>query len=67
MDATPLTSEDEALVETVGETNENAVDHEFFEGAHVVAAGVRTTDIVRVRRAAERASSDVPSHGAVSQ
>jgi cytidine deaminase len=44
MDATPLTSEDEALVETVGETNETAVDHEFFDGAHIVAAGVRTGD-----------------------
>lgn len=44
MDSTPLTAEDEALIEQVTATNEANVDMEFFDGAHIVAAGVRTTD-----------------------
>lgn len=44
METTPLTAEDEALVETVMATNREAFDPDFFDGGHVVAAGVRTTD-----------------------
>lgn len=44
METTALTSEDEALIERIGETNERAVDTDFFDGAHIVAAGVRTGD-----------------------
>jgi len=44
METTPLTEDDRALVETVTETNERAFDPDFFDGSHVVAAGVRTTD-----------------------
>lgn len=44
MDTTAVTAEDERLVDSVSETNEQAVDTAFFDGAHIVAAGVRTTD-----------------------
>jgi len=44
METTPLSSQDEALVEQLMKTNERAFDPEFFDGAHIVAAGVRTTD-----------------------
>ncbi|WP_435361599.1 cytidine deaminase [Haloarchaeobius sp. DFWS5] len=44
MDSSPLTSEDEALVEHVRDINSETFDPEFFDGAHIVAAGVRTTD-----------------------
>lgn len=44
MEPTPLTDDDEALIEAVTETNERAFDPDFFDGGHVVAAGVRTTD-----------------------
>lgn len=44
MHATPLTQEDEALIERITETNAEAVDTDFLGGAHVVAAGVRTAD-----------------------
>ncbi|SFB95107.1 cytidine deaminase [Halobiforma haloterrestris] len=44
MDTSPLTPDDEALLEHVVETNERTVDEEFFDGAHIVAAGVRTND-----------------------
>jgi cytidine deaminase len=44
METAPLSSEDEALIEHIIQTNERAFDPEFFEGAHIVAAGVRMTD-----------------------
>lgn len=44
MDTDPLTPEDRALIEAVTETNAEAVDRLFLGGAHIVAAGVRTTD-----------------------
>lgn len=44
METTPLTSGDEALIERISETNEEAVDTDFFDGAHIVAAGVRMED-----------------------
>lgn len=44
MESEPMTPDDEALVERVGETNARAVDTDFFEGAHIVAAGVRVAD-----------------------
>lgn len=40
----PLTPDDEALLERVRATNERAFDPTFFDGGHVVAAGVRTSD-----------------------
>lgn len=39
-----LTPEDTALIEQVSETNEATVDMAFFDGAHIVTAGVRTAD-----------------------
>lgn len=42
METAPLTPEDEALVDHVTETNERAFDPEYFDGAHIVAAGVQT-------------------------
>lgn len=44
MDLSPLTAADEALVDHAVETNARTFDAEFFEGAHIVAAAVRTTD-----------------------
>lgn len=44
MDTTQLTAADEALVAAVEQTNERAFDPAFFDGGHVVAAGVRTDD-----------------------
>lgn len=44
METAPLSSNDEALIEQIMETNERTFDPEFFDGAHIVAAGVRTTD-----------------------
>lgn len=44
MESAPLSADDEALVEETIETNRAAFDPEFFDGAHVVAAGLRTTD-----------------------
>ncbi|MFC3957600.1 cytidine deaminase [Halovivax cerinus] len=44
METTPLSAKDEALIERVAATNERTVDPDFFDGAHIVAAGVRTTD-----------------------
>lgn len=44
METTSLTAEDEALVETVMATNRGAFDPDFFDGGHVVAAGVRAAD-----------------------
>lgn len=39
-----LTEEDSELIETVTATNEQAFDPDLFDGGHIVAAGVRTTD-----------------------
>lgn len=44
MNTAPLSSEDEALIEQVMRSNERTFDPEFFGGAHIVAAGVRTED-----------------------
>lgn len=44
MDTTPLTDTDRDLVDQVVETNEKSFDDELFDGAHIVAAGVRTAD-----------------------
>lgn len=44
MESTSVSPADEALVEQLVATNERAFDEAFFDGAHVVAAGVRTTD-----------------------
>lgn len=44
METAPLSSEDNALIERIIETNERTFDPEFFAGAHIVAAGVRMTD-----------------------
>ena len=44
METAPLSAEDEALIMRIVETNERTFDPEFFDGAHIVAAGVRTTD-----------------------
>ncbi|WP_396612163.1 cytidine deaminase [Haloferax sp. S1W] len=44
MESAPLTADDEALIEKVVETNLDTFDPDFFDGAHIVAAGVRTGD-----------------------
>ena len=44
METAPLSAEDEALITRIVETNERTFDPEFFDGAHIVAAGVRMTD-----------------------
>lgn len=44
MDSSPLTDADRALVEHAAATCERAFDPEFLDGAHVVAAAVRTAD-----------------------
>lgn len=44
METVPLSPEDEALIERIMETNERTFDSEFFDGAHIVAAGIRMTD-----------------------
>lgn len=44
METAPLTAEDELLVDHVRETNEATVETDFFDGAHIVAAGVRVAD-----------------------
>lgn len=44
METAPLSAEDEALIKQVTQTNERTFDPDFFEGAHIVTAGVRTTD-----------------------
>ncbi|ELY93122.1 cytidine deaminase [Natrialba taiwanensis] len=44
METTPLSSEDEALIEQVMRTNERTFDPEFFDGAHIVTAGVQMAD-----------------------
>jgi cytidine deaminase len=44
MERAPLTAADRELVETVTATNRQAFDPAFFDGAHIVAAGVRTSE-----------------------
>lgn len=44
MESAPLSPEDESLIERIMETNERTYDSEFFDGAHIVAAGIRMTD-----------------------
>lgn len=44
MESTPVSPEDTALIELVIMTNHQAFDSEFFDGGHIVAAGVRTSD-----------------------
>ncbi|SEL66586.1 cytidine/deoxycytidylate deaminase family protein [Haloferax larsenii] len=44
MESAPLTDEDTALIDTVTETNLDTFDPEFFDGAHIVTAGIRTSD-----------------------
>lgn len=44
METAPLSPEDEALIKQIMETNERTFDPKFFDGAHIVAAGVRMTD-----------------------
>lgn len=44
METAPLTSEDDALVDRIVETNARTFDPDFLDGAHVVTAGVRTAD-----------------------
>lgn len=44
METSPLTQPDRELVDRLAETNESTVDMDFFDGAHIVAAGVRTDD-----------------------
>lgn len=43
METHALTSDDEALVAHATETCERTFDPDFFDGAHIVAAAVRTT------------------------
>ncbi|AGB17232.1 cytidine deaminase [Halovivax ruber XH-70] len=44
METEPLSAKDEALIDRITETNERTFDPDFFDGAHIVAACVRTTD-----------------------
>lgn len=44
METSSLTSEDQALIEHAKQTNRRAFDPEFFDGAHVVAAAIRTSE-----------------------
>lgn len=44
METEPLTDDDRALIEAITETNEQAFDPDFFDGGHIVAAGVKATD-----------------------
>jgi cytidine deaminase len=44
METAPLTAEDDAVLSHARELNEATVDPGFFDGAHVVAATVRTAD-----------------------
>ena len=44
METTPLSDAEETLLEHAKTVNDETVDLEFFEGAHIVAASVRTTD-----------------------
>ena len=44
MKTAKLSSQDEALIAQIKETNARTFDPAFFDGAHIVAAGVRTMD-----------------------
>jgi cytidine deaminase len=44
METASLSPEDDELISQLTETNEATVDMGFFEGAHIVAAGVRMGD-----------------------
>lgn len=44
MQATAPTDDDRALLDTVEATNRQAYAPDLFDGGHIVAAGVRTTD-----------------------
>ncbi len=44
MDSSPLTATDTTLIEHASEINERAFDPDFFDGAHIVAAAIRTTN-----------------------
>lgn len=44
MEGTQLTAADRDLIEQVTETNARTFDPDFFDGAHIVAAGVRTSE-----------------------
>jgi len=44
METSPLTDDDRELIDHAIACNERAFDPEFDDGAHVVAAAVRTTD-----------------------
>lgn len=44
METASLSPGDEELIDQLVETNEATVDMEFFDGAHIVAAGVRMAD-----------------------
>lgn len=46
METTPLTTVDEGLIQHASETCERAFDPDFFDGAHIVAAAVRTSDSI---------------------
>lgn len=44
MDTSPLTDADEALLDHATDVNSETFDAEFLDGAHIVAASVRTAD-----------------------
>ena len=44
MDTSPLTDADDALLDHATDVNRETFDPDFFDGAHIVAASVRTTD-----------------------
>lgn len=44
MESTPLTDADRELIDHAKACNERAFDPDFFDGGHVVAAAVRTSD-----------------------
>lgn len=44
METRPVTAADRNLIEAITETNARTVDHDFFDGAHIVTAGVRMVD-----------------------
>ncbi|KPN31200.1 cytidine deaminase [Halolamina pelagica] len=44
MDTSPLTDADDALLDHATDLNRETFDAEFFDGAHIVAASVRTAD-----------------------
>lgn len=44
MEPTPLAPADDALLSHARDLNEETFDPELFDGAHIVAASVRTTD-----------------------